>query len=121
MNTPFVIQDKSQWTFFSNHTHVLVCIAEDPEIRTRDIAGRVGITERSAARIIQQLRSENILVAAKKGRRNQYFIDLDCQLRHQLEAHCTVGDILSVVIDESTIKALRERCKSGICALKLSA
>ena len=116
-----MINDKPQWTFFSNYTHVLVCIAEDPEIRTRDIAARVGITERSAARIIQQLRSENVIIAVKKGRRNQYFIDLDSRLRHQLESHRTVGEILSVIIDENTIDELRERNKSGIRALKLSA
>ena len=111
--------EKPQWTFFSNYTHVLVCIAEDPEIRTRDIAIRVGITERSAVRIVQQLRAEKILLAKKIGRRNQYLIDLDCRLRHQLEAHCTVGDILSVIIDESTISAMRKRYKAGLREQKL--
>ena len=114
-------QEKLQWTFFSNYTHVLVCIAEDPEIRTRDIAIRVGITERTAVRIIQQLREEGILIANRNGRRNHYLVNVDYRLRHPLESHRTVGEILSVIIDEQTIRKLRKRHRDGSLELSQTA
>jgi len=46
------VTDKPTWTFLTNHAHVLVCIAEEPDIRGRDVALRVGITERAAQSII---------------------------------------------------------------------
>ena len=97
------------WTFFSNHSHVLVCIGLDPDIRLRDIAKAVGITERSAQRIINHLRSAGILVTLKHGRRNQYFINVDEPLRHPLESHATVGEMLGAVIDRDRVSSLRQQ------------
>lgn len=58
------------WTFLTNHAHVLVCIAEEPDIRGRDIATRVGITERSAQAIIADLVAEGYVTRTRIGRRN---------------------------------------------------
>jgi hypothetical protein len=65
------------WTFLSNHAHVLVFIAQNPEARLRDIAAGVHITERTTQRIINQLREANVLSMEKIGRRNRYTINLD--------------------------------------------
>ena len=71
-----------EWTFFSNYAHVLVCLAENPQARLRDVADRVGITERTAVRLITQLDEADILKRVKDGRRNSYVIDTSRNLRH---------------------------------------
>ena len=87
------------WTFLSNYAHVLVCLAQDPSARLRDVALRVGITERAAQRIVSHLEDANVLTKEREGRRNHYRIDLGCPLRHQLESHRTVGSLLDMVLD----------------------
>ena len=86
------------WTFFSNYTHVLVCLANDPSARLRDIAERVGITERAAQRIVAHLEDAQVLSKKREGRRNHYSIDMECPLRHPLESHKTVGSLLKMVL-----------------------
>lgn len=87
------------WTFFSNYAHVLVCLAEDSSARLRDVADRVGITERAVQRIIGHLEDASVLTKEREGRRNHYRIDMDCPLRHPLESHKTVGSLLKMVLD----------------------
>ncbi len=82
------------WTFLTNHGHVLVCIAGDANIRGRDIAARVGITERAAQAIITDLVSEGYVKRTKVGRRNHYEVNPDAPLRHPLERDHTVGELL---------------------------
>lgn len=103
----------AHWTFLSNHAHVLVCIAENPEIRLRDIATRVGITERSAQRIINQLREAQILVAVRSGRRNHYLVDVEQQLRHPIEAHCKVATLLSGILSPRKVTSIRKKFLEG--------
>ena len=85
--------------FFSNYAHVLVCLAEDPSARLRDVAERVGITERAAQRIVSHLEEAMVLTKERDGRRNHYRIDMECPLRHPLESHKTVGSLLRMVLD----------------------
>ena len=86
--------EMSRWTFLSNHGHVLVCIAQRADARVRDIASEVGITERAVQRIISELEEAEVLVRERVGRRNHYTIREDAPLRHPLEAHCTVADLI---------------------------
>jgi DNA-binding IscR family transcriptional regulator len=88
---------ETQWTFLSNHAHVLVCLSRDPEMRVREIAARVGITERGVQRILAELRDAGVIRATKSGRRNQYEISHGAHLRHALESHSTVGELLSAL------------------------
>lgn len=88
----------SPWTFFSNHTHVLICLARNPEARIRDIAPQVGITERAVQRILHELELGKILDKQKIGRRNRYTIHPDAHLRHPLESHCTIAEILDLIV-----------------------
>ena len=85
------------WTFFSNNAHVLVCLTQTPQPTTREIAVRVGITERAVQRIITRLVEAGVVSIIKDGRRNQYELDLSQQLRHPLESHRTIGAFLKLM------------------------
>jgi Mn-dependent DtxR family transcriptional regulator len=85
------------WTFLTNHSHVLICIHEDSSIRTRDIAARVGITERAVQRIISELSAAGYLSRMREGRRNRYEVCADKPLRHPVEAHCLLSSLLKTV------------------------
>lgn len=90
--------DERSWTFLSNHAHVFICVVRDPLVRVRDIAARVGITERAASAILGDLEHGGYLVRERVGRRNSYSVDLSQPLRHPLEDGQTVWDLLGVVI-----------------------
>jgi predicted ArsR family transcriptional regulator len=87
----------STWTFLTNHAHVLLCVWEDSEARVRDIATRVGITERAVQRILQELESEQYLVRERVGRRNRYRIRADRPFRHPVEDHRPVSLLLDAI------------------------
>jgi len=84
----------SRWTFLSNHALVLITVAADLDARVRDIARDVGITERAAQRIVSELVEAGALVRERVGRRNHYRIHHGAPLRHPLESHRTVADLL---------------------------
>lgn len=88
---------KAGWTFLSNHTHVLICLARDPGIRLRDIADLVGITERAVTKLLSELEAGGVITREKEGRRNVYTIHPDQHFRHPLEASTTVGDLINLV------------------------
>ena len=85
------------WTFLSNHSHVLICLARDPELRLRDVADMVGITERAVQRIVSDLEVGRYLTRSREGRRNRYVLHTDLPLRHPLESHRPVGALLDLV------------------------
>ena len=87
----------SDWTFFSNNAHVLVCLTQTPQPTTREMAIRVGITERAVQRIIKKMVEAGVLKVEKEGRRNRYELDLNQQLRHPLESHKTIGEFLQLM------------------------
>ena len=86
------------WSFLSNHAHTLICLAEDPTALMKDVADRVGITERAAMRIVSHLEDGGVLTRQKEGRRNRYIIHAQKHLRHPLESRCSVGSLLSLVL-----------------------
>jgi DNA-binding MarR family transcriptional regulator len=94
-------ENETSWTLLSNHAHVLVCLATDSGVRLRDVAERVGITERAVQRIIMELEAANMISRERDGRRNQYRIFVDQPLRHPLEKHHTVGMLLKAVAGKS--------------------
>ncbi len=81
----------------TNHAHVLLCIAADPGIRGRDIAQRVGITERSAQSIVADLVDAGYLTREKVGRRNHYEVHAGRPLRHPVEHDHQVAELLRLV------------------------
>ena len=89
---------KLDWTFLSNHACVLICIAQEPEIRLREVAVRVGITERAVQRIVVDLEEAGYLSRTRKGRRNHYELHADQPFRHPLTAHRDVNLLLSLIL-----------------------
>jgi predicted transcriptional regulator len=85
------------WTFLTNHAHVLVCLARDPEVRVRDIATMVGITERAVQKILADLEQAEVLERERDGRRNTYRLRTGLPLRHPLESHRKIKDLLGAV------------------------
>jgi DNA-binding MarR family transcriptional regulator len=85
------------FTFLTNHAHVLVALDGSPDARVRDLAVKVGITERAVQRIIADLEAVGVLERERTGRRNHYRIKRESHLRHALESHCTVGGLLDWV------------------------
>ncbi len=89
------------WTFFSNNAHVLVCLTQTPQPTTREMALRVGITERAVQRIVKKMVEAGVLKVEKDGRRNRYEMNLDQGLRHPLESHKTIGEFLNLMNSEN--------------------
>jgi hypothetical protein len=90
-------REAAPWTFLTNHTHVLLCIARDPEIRMRDVAQAVGVTERAVQRIVAELEEGGYLIRKRDGRRNRYEVRASLPLRHPIERHCEVSALLAVL------------------------
>ena len=90
---------ETDWTFLSSHAHVLVCLAENPQAKLRDIAERVGLTERTVMRLITQLDEAGFLRRSRRGRRNHYEIVAREPLQHPIEQHCTVDGLLRAVLE----------------------
>ena len=84
----------SAWTFLTNHTHVLLCLYRAPESTTREVAALVGITERMVQKIVAELVESGFMEVIKVGRRNTYKIHVKMTLRHPLESHRKIGDLL---------------------------
>jgi predicted ArsR family transcriptional regulator len=95
----------SDWTFLTNHAHVLLCVARDPDIRLRDVAEFVGITERAAQRIVADLVDAGYLDRTREGRRNRYQLNPDIPLRHPMDRDHAIGDILDVLTSASESSA----------------
>lgn len=98
--TAAVLAGPGEWTFLTNHAHVLLCIAGDREIRLRDVAASVGITERAAQRIVMELEEAGYLDRERVGRRNRYRLHADQPLRHPMDRNHWVGELLTVLSDE---------------------
>jgi DNA-binding Lrp family transcriptional regulator len=92
-----VREDGPGWTFLTNHAHVLLLISRDPDIRVRELAERVGITERAAHRIVGDLVEAGYLSRARVGRRNHYVVHPERPLRHPIERAHHVGELLEVL------------------------
>jgi DNA-binding MarR family transcriptional regulator len=85
------------WTFLTNHTHVLVCLFRNPDVTLREVASQVGITERMVQKIVAELVENNFAEVTRVGRRNTYRIRTNLHLRHRLESHRTIGELLQLL------------------------
>lgn len=85
------------WTFLSNHAHVMIAIHHCPQALVRELAERVEITERAVLRILQELEADGYIERLREGRRTCYRIIHARPLRHPLEAHRSVGDLVLMV------------------------
>jgi DNA-binding MarR family transcriptional regulator len=90
-------ENQSHWTFLTNHTHVLALLYANPDIILREVAVEVGITERAVQRIIFDLEEGGFIKREKMGRRNHYKVLTNKSLRHPVEAHRKIGDLLNLI------------------------
>ena len=88
---------RDRWTFLTNHAHVLVCLARNPDILLRDVATCIGITERSVQQMVCDLERAGIIVRIRVGRRNRYIVRREEAFRHPLEGEVTVGEFVDLV------------------------
>ena len=92
------VQELAQgWRFVTNHTQVLLCIARDADVRLRDVADAVGITERAAQRILADLVRAGFVTRQRVGRRNRYLVNRDREMRHPAQAGHDVGALLDLL------------------------
>lgn len=92
------------WTFLTNHGHVLICLTRDPDLRLRDLAELVGITDRAVSTIIHELENADYIKRTKVGRRNRYEVHTDRPMRHQVERGHEIGELIDAmgpIIDET--------------------
>ena len=89
--------DAKPWRFVTNHTQVLLCIAREPDVRTRDLAIHVGITERAAQRIVADLAEAGFIEINRVGRRNHYVINRNTEMRHAAQAGHGIGELLDLL------------------------
>ena len=87
------------WTFLTNHSHILLCLAKSSSMRIRDLATEVGITERAVQRIIAELIEEGYIERIKEGRRNAYVLHTNKPLKHPVESHKNVDDLVNLIFD----------------------
>ena len=87
----------TSWRFLTNHARVLLCIADDPGARLREISAALGITERSAHAIVTDLIDDGYVTKVKDGRRNRYQIQAHLPLPETDSRERTIGEILALL------------------------
>jgi hypothetical protein len=106
------VSPPATWSFLTNHARVLICIAQDPGVRLREIGETVGITERAAHRIVGELADAGYVTRRRIGRRNQYTIRSDLPVPDALARNRRVGDLLAILTaSDSRQVPSRERCQ----------
>jgi IclR-like helix-turn-helix domain-containing protein len=100
-----------EWSFFTNHARVLICIARDPGIRLRDLAATIDVTERSAYGIVTDLVNAGYVVKDKDGRRNRYRVEAQLPLPESIGRERTVGDVLGLLVDVDARRRPEQRTK----------
>lgn len=90
--------DAHRWTFLTNHAHVLILLSQEPNLVLREVAQRIGITERAVQRLVADMEEDGILEREKIGRKNQYRIRSKKPLRHPIESHRTIGDLIALIV-----------------------
>src|SRR5712691_1099909 len=96
----------AEWSFLTNHARALLCIAEDPGVRLRDIAAMLGVTERSAFGIVTDLADAGYIIKERDGRRNRYEIQHHLPLRESTSRERTIGDVLAILVDTKRAVAM---------------
>lgn len=85
------------WTFLTNHGHVLICLTRDPDLRIRDLAQLVGITDRAVAKLLDELEATGYITRTKVGRRNHYEVHTNQPMRHRVESGHVVRELVDAM------------------------
>ena len=117
VDVPIVTQDvgapAKEWSFLTNHARVLLCVAQDPEIRLRDIANTLGITERTVHGILTDLANAGYVMKERDGRRNRYEIQHHLPLPEASGGRRTIGDVLALLVETDSASGGRSRRPAG--------
>ena len=117
VDVPIVTQDVGtparEWSFLTNHARVLLCVAQDPEIRLRDIANTLGITERTVHGILTDLADAGYVMKERDGRRNRYEIQRHLPLPEASGGRRTIGDVLALLVETDSASGRRNRKPLG--------
>jgi predicted transcriptional regulator len=102
-----------EWTFLTNHAQVLVCVANDPGARLREIGQRVGITERAAHRIVVDLTAAGYITRQRNGRRNQYTVNAHLPMHDPIAREQSVGQLIEILTAPQRSERQRSRTHSA--------
>ena len=109
--------DAKTWTFLTNHAQVLLCLADTPDIRLRDVAERVGITERATQRIVADLIETGYVKSERNGRRNRYTVDRQHAMRHTAQRGYQIGNLLEALTQlQSSTQTVNSKRLTGVNA-----
>jgi len=97
------MSEARSWTFLTNHARVLLAVAATPDLRLKEIAEHVNITERTATQILTDLETAGCVQRHKIGRRNHYTIRTQTPLRHPLEEHHKIADLITALGHEAIV------------------
>lgn len=102
------------WSFLSNHGLAMLCIARDPSMRMRDIGDAIGIKERAAHRIVNDLVEAGYVTRERQGNRNHYQVRAEVPMRHPLVQAHSIGEILAVLADQRWVVDNRPTPSDGL-------
>lgn len=101
-------ENSQGWTFLTNHAHVFLCLAKCPDMRMKDLATEVGITERAVQRIISELVEEGYVDILRAGRCNTYTTHKEKHLKHPIESNRLVADLLRLIDERSPVSVIQQ-------------
>jgi predicted ArsR family transcriptional regulator len=108
----------AEWSFLTNHSRALLCIAHDADVRLRDIAEALGVTERSAYGLVTDLTEAGYVVKERNGRRNRYHIRDQLPLRESTTRDRTIGELLELLVDTASSTAAATATRRGRARLR---
>jgi predicted ArsR family transcriptional regulator len=85
------------WTFLTNHSQVLLCIARNQRMTAKEISEVVGITERAVQRLIRDLEESDYIMRVRVGRQNRYVINTEQPMRHPAQGGRPIGELLALL------------------------
>ena len=90
------MKSSKSWTFLSNHGHVMVQLNQNPDLKVKELAAKVGITERSTQSILADLEEAGYISVTRNGRRNSYELNKNLKFRHPSESNKSIGQLLKI-------------------------
>ena len=105
--------EMAEWSFLTSHARALVCIAGDPGVRLREIAAVLGVTERTAFGIVNDLTEAGYVTKEKDGRRNRYRVQHHLPLPRRFPREPTIGEVLAVLVDTAATEPAHTAAGDG--------
>jgi DNA-binding MarR family transcriptional regulator len=88
----------NEWNFLTNHANVLLCVTNEPDIRLRELAVRIGISERAVKRIVADLERAGYISRERAGRRNHYLVHSEAAMQGPVMRGLQLGALLAALL-----------------------